>query len=132
MKYGYLNYNSQNPEAEYTGKIACRIINAQLKFSSEDKGGNSNAPDYSVWAKEGGNVYQLGNAWRKNGKDGSQFLSITLDSPDMDVPLNVTAFEVKGKPDELEIVWQRPRQDRKAKEAVQPVDNGTKSEEIPF
>lgn len=119
MKYGVLTFNPQNQDIPLTGKIACRVISAALQLRTEDKRGNGNAPDYSVWAKENGNVYQLGNGWLKRGENG-EFISITMDSPDMDVPLNVTAFPVKGS-DQWDIVWTRPRQDRK--KAVQPVDN---------
>ncbi len=116
MKFGQLTKDATNNNAPFTGKIACRQLRANLQLRPETNR-SQNAPDYSVWANEGAGAYQLGNAWKKTSPKCPEFLSITLDSPDFDAPINVTAFPADAAGGVFDIVWERPKLSRQ-KQAV--------------
>lgn len=123
MKFGVLNFNASSDQVPFSGKIACRQLNAKLQLRLEPSR-SQNAPDFSVWANEGNGAFQIGSAWRKSSQNCPEFLSMTFDSPDFDAPLNLTAFPADASGSVFDIVWERPKQSRQKK----AVDTGGEGE----
>jgi uncharacterized protein (DUF736 family) len=106
-KYGTLQKQG-NPQQPYTGKIVCPLISGSLVLNRVEKV-SPKSPNYEVLQRVGGELMEVGSAWTKPMEKGGCFLSITIDGPHMDKPLNVSAFPKDGNAEVLEIVWQRPR-----------------------
>jgi uncharacterized protein (DUF736 family) len=107
--------------AKYRGNIllGTRINEAFVLASNPRKSGESDAPDYVIYALGNGapTARQLGSAWLKNSSRGGDFLSLTFDDPDWTAPLYVTAFKQDLSAD-WRIVWSRPRSQRQQDEAA--------------
>lgn len=120
-KIGTIEEVLNNGETEFDGQI--RTLDHSFNFrmiSNPDRNG-MNSPDYLILAKSiSGHDVQLGVAWRKKptrfGADQNDFLSITLDDPSFEKPLNVAAF-VQANGQTWDITWRR-RQDRTNSEAA--------------
>ena len=100
-------------QGSFRGKI--RTLGMKLAIElhpNEDKRGDG--PDFIAYADAGGDLVAIGGAWKKEVQaagpnKGSRFLSITLDDPSFNAPLNCAAFPGgDGLP--WAIVWNRPRQ----------------------
>lgn len=103
----------------YTGSLRTLDVSAKLRFDRNERGRADNAPDYIVSAVTGdGELVEIGAAWAKesnaNGR-AVRFLTMTLDAPSWDRPLNLAAFPSDDDRDgSLDIQWRRERQDRRA------------------
>ncbi len=91
-------------------------LDVELTRNPRFKGGadSPDIPKYLVAARtRHGDYVEVGAAWEKTTTRGERvgewFLSITVDDPSLDAPLNVTAFQRDGG--NLEITWSRPRVD---------------------
>lgn len=114
MKIGELQ---QLDGGEFKGQFRTLTAGARLRLDRNQKR-DDNSPDYIVNAlTDDGELVAIGNAWSKesnaNGR-AMRFLSITMDDPSWDKPLNVAAFPIDGRPGVLELTWRRERQDRRA------------------
>ena len=106
---------SKDGNGDLHGQI--QTLTIDLKFRLARIGGvqSENAPSHRVFAfgSHGAEV-QIGAAWTKVAKTvahaGEEFLTITIDDPDLDVPLNVTAFP-DNDGQNWTIVWRRKRVD---------------------
>lgn len=101
-KVGELEEVQNNHEKEYWGFIRTLNLNLNIRLVPNIEFKNSqNSPDFLVLAKlSGGAETQIGSAWLKTpNKPGSiaEFLSLTIDDPSMDAPLNVAAFPKAAK-----------------------------------
>ncbi|WP_299394613.1 DUF736 domain-containing protein [Pelagibius sp.] len=108
-----------------TGKI-CLVPNANRR--------SDNSPSLVLKLHGAGGWVEYGAAWIKAMQTGEDFLSITVDAPNMDKPIYVAAFmldddEANGEKDHWRIVWGRPRG---AKTQLVPAGNGMPDDEIPF
>ena len=102
------------------GEIHTLQIDLQFRLASRAEQTSDNSPDYSIVAKnKTGRDVDVGSAWRKTirtgGRAGEEFLSLTIDDPSFESPLNVAAFK-NGRPGEWDVGWRR-RQDRPAADA---------------
>lgn len=102
----------------FSGRIRTLTHRLSLELepiaAGDKRGGES--PDFTVYAREGGDMVPIGSAWKKEsnrGRDVIRFLSITLDDPSFPAALNVAAFP-NDEGDGWRIVWNRPRQLREA------------------
>lgn len=115
MKIGELK---QVDGGAWRGQFRTLNAGARIELEAVPTKRDPNSPDYIVHAVvDGGELVAFGNAWAKEShKEGRnvRFLSITMDDPSWPAPLNIAAFPVDGRPGTLEIVWNRPRQDRRA------------------
>lgn len=95
---GMLEEVENNGDKEFWGNIRTLKLNLSIRIvENRDFKSSPNSPDYIIFAKTpGGEETQVGQAWLKipNKRDSkiSEFMSITIDDPDMDKPLNVAAF----------------------------------------
>ena len=109
----------QNSSIKFVGIIrlhGCVAGRLQLIDHPRAKPGESSNPNYEVFIEEGNEVFAIGAAWLKNSEkvNGGDFLSITLDSPKLDDPVNLSAFPPEDNKAPWRIVWMRPRQQQKA------------------
>lgn len=72
-------------------------------------------PDYRVTAKTATGHVELGAAWKRTSEKGRDFISVSLDAPLLDAPLNAALFtDDDGMTTSM--VWNRPK--AKAKQAA--------------
>lgn len=116
MKIGELKTTDQG--ASYTGSLRTIAWSGRICFEQAAAKRDDNSPDYNVFAiTPDGELVAIGNAWRKRTTANNRelaFLSVTMDDPSWEKPLNVAAFPSDGDPTKLEIQWRRERQDRRA------------------
>jgi uncharacterized protein (DUF736 family) len=64
------------------------------------------APDFHVYSGDA----HIGAAWKATGEaSGLQYVRVTIDDATLPEPLSASLFTCRGKPDEAELVWSRPR-----------------------
>ncbi|MBX3456589.1 DUF736 family protein [Ferrovibrio sp.] len=89
-----------------------RSVNIQLTPIPEGERRDANSPYYRVEGiNHTGEVYELGGGWVKRMQEGTterEYLSLSMDDPDWTGPLSCAAFPTKGKPNEYDVVWNRP------------------------
>jgi uncharacterized protein (DUF736 family) len=77
---------------------------------AESEGASEKTPDYIVGYRPygwKGGARNQGSAWLKHSDSAADFLSITMDDPRWDKPINLAAFaDKKGG---FSVVWSRPR-----------------------
>ena len=84
MKIGTFTHEGDG----YTGSIATAGLNiAEVSFSPMPiKQGSG--PDFVVLGATGGEQFELGAAWAKTSKKDKPYLSVKLDSPALNAPIN--------------------------------------------
>jgi uncharacterized protein (DUF736 family) len=117
---GVLKKNDEDDEFDYVGKVSLgRRLSGTIGLREHPLTGQSKkSPDYEVLYKHEGkpNFGALGSAWEKESEDKkTEFVSMSLDSPDWDDGLNLTAF--RREDGTLSVVWSRPRGARVQDEA---------------
>lgn len=104
--------------ASYRGRVTTIAWSGRLHLEQAEAKRDDKSPDYNVFAVTAdGELAAIGNAWRKQSEANGRkvaFLSITMDDPAWDKPLNVAAFPSDGDPTTLEIQWRRERQQGRA------------------
>jgi uncharacterized protein (DUF736 family) len=95
----------------FTGRIRTLSHRLAIELEPVDEKRGDQSPDFTVYAREGGELIPLGSAWKKTaerrGEPPVKFLSMTLDDPGFPAPLNIAAFPTDAGG--WEIVWNRPR-----------------------
>lgn len=99
----------------FEGQLSTMQFAASVVLLPNRRKQGENDPDFEVFAiNPNGELIRVGAAWKKAmkapGREGNEFLSITLDDPSFPAPLNVAAFESE-EPDRFNISWRR-RQSR--------------------
>ncbi len=96
---------SATDDKGFVGTIRTMTINVKTKFvPNKNKNGNDKAPDFRIYA--GG--AELGAAWRSKskGEEGGDYLSVKLDDPSFDKPIQAAFFENKDD-NTGALVWNR-------------------------
>jgi uncharacterized protein (DUF736 family) len=88
-----------------TGRLRTLKVEASITVEKIEGPRRDNDPSHRVLS----NGVELGAAWTKHRDNGPDFLSITIDDPSFDAPMNIAAFPVDGQPGEFDIVFNRPR-----------------------
>ena len=100
---GSLEEVQNNNEKEYWGYIRTLEMNLNIRLTpNKDFNSAANSPDFLIMGKIGnGTETQVGSAWlkipNKPGSKIAEFLSLTIDDPSMNAPLNVAAFPKGNK-----------------------------------
>jgi len=111
IKIGNFTALQTNDElAELSGHIKTMEFEASIKIRRDDPSNNPDAPTHSVSARSPkGNYVPVGSAWTKkivNGPNaGGEFLSVTLDDPSFEHPLNFAVFQEGNG--QWNAVWRR-------------------------
>lgn len=109
-KIGFLTaYNNGNYE-ELNGEIKTLAFQIRIKLVPDNMRTNMKAPDYIIFANQGGNDdIEIGAAWKKSKQktdvDVSEFLSLSIDDMSLPETLNVHAY--KNDRGGYDISWRR-------------------------
>jgi len=69
---------------------------------------NSDKPSHTILLA--GTDLEIGAAWTKTSKkDGTLFLSFSIDLPEFEAPINLSAFEDKNANDNYNVLWSRAK-----------------------
>jgi uncharacterized protein (DUF736 family) len=117
IRCGKLTLQDAQSEHVWEGKIAIgkRLdgVLALIRHPIQDAGASKKAPAWEVVYKHAGrqNWSTVGSAWNKISEDGkTEFVSMSLDNPDWDAPLNLSGFKRPEQAGEvMDVVWSRPR-----------------------
>jgi uncharacterized protein (DUF736 family) len=105
------NFTYDQSRDIYAGEIKTLTLQrANVQFRSKTKG-NTNEPDYRIVEETATGIVELGAAWKKTSKAGTDFLSVNLDDPAL--PKALSAALMPSQNDGAILIWSRPA---KAKE----------------
>jgi uncharacterized protein (DUF736 family) len=92
----------------FVGEINIAGISGRICLVPRKKMGKT-SPDFTVQIQQNGGWFEMGAAWFKDMHAGGRFFSITIDGPQLQQPVYVSAFPDDEDPIVFRIVWQRPR-----------------------
>jgi uncharacterized protein (DUF736 family) len=107
---GQLSEIKHGTRLGFAGQIRTLQMSIRFQMLENQSRNSAEAPDYVIVAKNrDGSDVKIGAAWKKQSKAqataGEEFLSITIDDPSLEKPLNVAAFrKTEGNWD---ITWRR-------------------------
>jgi uncharacterized protein (DUF736 family) len=94
-------------ENGFTGAIETLTLKAEISIEAASKK-NDNQPDYRVFHVTEHFKSDIGAAWRKTSREGSQYLSVSIDDPGL--PEKIACRLVKtGAEHGHTLYWERPR-----------------------
>lgn len=94
-------------ENGYQGKIETLTLKADIRIESAPKK-QDNHPDYRVFHVTGDFNSEIGAAWKKTSRKGSQYLSVGIDDPSF--PGQIFCQLIKtGAEHGHTLFWERPR-----------------------
>jgi uncharacterized protein (DUF736 family) len=94
-------------DGSHKGYISTLTISAKITMrpiATEDL--RERGPVARIFAGAG----EVGAAFEQNTQDGVVYLSLKLDDPTFAAPVYCAAFNNKEKPEDLDLVWSRPKQ----------------------
>ena len=106
------NFTYDQARDTYAGEIKTLTLQrGNVQFRAVKKG-NTNEPDYRIVEETATGTVELGAAWKKTSKAGSDFLSVNLDDPAL--PKALSAALMPGQNDGAILIWSRPAKVKKA------------------
>jgi uncharacterized protein (DUF736 family) len=106
------NFTYDPKRDAYTGEIKTLTLqrsNVQIRAATNS---GQQGPDYRIVEESAAGSVELGAAWKRTSKAGSEFLSITLDDPALPRALN--AALMPGQNEAAILIWSRPAKAKKA------------------
>ncbi|MFD1198474.1 DUF736 domain-containing protein [Brucella gallinifaecis] len=103
-KLGYVNRKSNGT---FVGRLQTLTLDVEIMLVPIDKT-STDAPDYRVVS----GLAEVGAAWTKRSKaTGSDYISISIDTPELPRRINATLGRAPGSedPDTFSIIWNRPK-----------------------
>jgi uncharacterized protein (DUF736 family) len=106
------NFTYDQDRDSYAGEIKTLTLQrGNVQFRSVKKG-NPQEPDYRIVEESAAGAVELGAAWKRTSKAGSDFLSVTLDDPAL--PKALSAALMPGQAGTAILIWSRPAKAKKA------------------
>lgn len=97
----------------YIGEIkTLTLLRGNVQFRSVSKA-KEKEPDYRIVEEGEAGTVELGAAWKRTSKSGSEFLSVVLDDPALARSLNA-ALMPSGDGKSAILIWSRPARKEKA------------------
>ena len=93
--------------AGYSGTIETLTLKAKITFEPVEKR-NDNAPDFRVFHIAEGLTSEIGAAWKKTSKEGTAYLSVSLDDPSFAEKINCRLVKT-GAEHGHTLFWERQR-----------------------
>lgn len=69
---------------------------------------NDKEPDYRIVSETVSGPVEFGAAWKRTSERGQAFLSVSLDDPSLNAPINCALFRDEGS-DTATLVWNRAK-----------------------
>lgn len=92
----------------YAGFIATLTVHhGDVAIRPAEKSGDKE-PDYRVVAEMGFGPIELGAAWKRTSERGQEFLSVSLDDPALNGPVNAALF-LNAEDSTAVLAWNRPK-----------------------
>jgi uncharacterized protein (DUF736 family) len=91
----------------YEGELCTLSIRSQIKLVPLTDRKSDSSPDYRIVTRDG---FELGAAWHKTARSGSEYTSLKLDAPEFPAPLFANLGRAPGsQADEglFSIIWDR-------------------------
>ena len=94
--------------AGYTGTIETLTFKAALTLEPNTNKKSDKAPDFRIHHKADGFTSEIGAAWTKTAKGGSQYVSLSIhDDPSLASPINCRLIKT-GAEHGYTLFWDRP------------------------
>lgn len=103
----------RSEDGNYQGVLNTLTIDKKVSIEKIEKT-NDRAPDYRIFALSDKTDAKsdIGAGWLKESQAGNQYMQVSIDSPDLQKPINGALFSREdGKAD---MVWERPKEQSKA------------------
>ena len=106
------NFTYDQARDIYAGEIKTLTLQrSNVQFRSVTKT-NPQEPDYRIVEEGAAGTVELGAAWKRTSKAGSEFLSVSLDDPAL--PKALSAALMSGQADTAILIWSRPAKGKQA------------------
>jgi uncharacterized protein (DUF736 family) len=92
---------------EFSGTLETLTMRANITISPSAKK-SDNAPDYRVFQQTEDFTSEIGAAWKKSAKDGSEYLSVSIDDPSFADKINCRLIKT-GCERGYTLYWERQR-----------------------
>ena len=99
------NFNRDG--AGYEGTIQTLALSGKLTFEPAEKRSDS-APDFRVFHQSLNRFSEIGAAWSKTSKDGTEYLSVSIDDPSFAERINCRLVKT-GIEAGHSLFWERQR-----------------------
>ena len=107
------NFKKDATSGIYTGDIVTLTLHrTDVQFKPNEKSGEKQ-PDYRIVGKTAHGSVEFGSAWKRTGREGQEFLSVSLDDPALPGSLNAALFTAADG-ETATLVWTRPKSKPKA------------------
>lgn len=90
---------------EFSGTLETLTIRARISLSPNAKKSDK-APDYRIFQQTDDFTSEIGAAWKKTAKDGSEFLSVSIDDPSFADRINCSLIKT-GTEHGYTLFWDR-------------------------
>ena len=101
------NFSYSQDKDTYTGEIkTLTLLRGMVQFRPVEAK-NDKGPAYRVVVQGEASQVELGAAWKRKSKAGSEFLSVTLDDPALPRALNAALMTGEGEGGAI-LIWSRP------------------------
>ena len=98
---------TKQKDGSFAGYVATLTLNRKITMRENEGRNQPSQPAYRVFAGAG----EVGAAFEQVAEGtGQLYLSLKLDDPTFPAPIYCAAFPNKEKPDDLDLVWSRPKQ----------------------
>jgi uncharacterized protein (DUF736 family) len=98
----------KNADGTLTGQVNSTQRSVKLRVEPNREKDGDQSPDYRIFAVTSDAYCEIGGAWTKQ-HEGRSYLSMSMDDPDWKSPLSCAAFPAKDRPNEYDVVWNRPQ-----------------------
>lgn len=112
-KFGEIAYyaEQQDKPEHFIGDIACKVFQGRIALTPNPSYKDVSHPKFIIKEKIASTWYETGNAWLKESDkvNGGYFLSMTLDNPELDKPIYLTAYPQDDNASIFDVKWSRPK-----------------------
>ena len=103
-----IGYVQKQSDGRYTGNLSTLMVQTRIRIEPVEKKNGDKSPDFRVFG--GTSKIDVGAAWIRVGRSGSEYVALKLDDPSFPAPIYATLAEVDGE-EGLQLIWSRPNRD---------------------
>lgn len=109
MIIGNLTYDHEADT--YAGELTTLSVGSRKLVFEPSEATNEGAPEYRVVNPRDGGDVEFGAAWKRQSKDGQEYLSVRLDDPAFPHPFNCGVVAAKDSAEQFLLIWTRKKPD---------------------